>query len=50
MNKLNELAKKHGCTKNKDRYLELDDYYFTKVNDWKDEEINVMEIGVFDEA
>ena len=50
MNELNELAKKHRCTKNKDRYLELYEYYFTKVNNWKDEEIKVIEIGVFDGA
>ncbi len=46
MSELKELAKKHGCTKLGEGYMDLYEYYFSKVNDWKNEEINVMEIGV----
>ena len=48
MSELLELAKKYGTDKVGEGYIELYEYYFTKVNNWKDEEINLMEIGVFD--
>jgi len=46
MSELIELAKKYTCTKLKEGYMDIYDYYFGKFNNWKDEEINLMEIGV----
>jgi len=46
MSELLELAKKYITDKVSEEYMDLYAYYFENVNNWKDKEINLMEIGV----